>query len=79
MTLVKGSVVKMIRSNGNPLFANTTANMEVTYKVTRVNPKSYTLQVIDGCMKGSGCYLLKSFDQEYTDVYGTVTKWEKSR
>ena len=76
MELVKGSIVKQVKRKDNPLFASTTANSELTYKVTRVNAKSYTLECIDGYMKGTGCKLLKSFLEEHTDVYGTVTKWE---
>lgn len=77
MELVKGNIIKQIKRNDNPLFASTTANGELTYKVTRVNAKSYTLECIGGYMKGTGCKLLKSFREEYTDEYGTVTKWEK--
>lgn len=75
MELVKGNIIKQIKTNSSELFKNTTANGELTYEVTRVNKNTYTLKCIDGYMKGSGCKLLKTFREESTDVYGTVTKW----
>lgn len=75
MELVKGNIIKQIKTNEGELFKNTTANGELTYKVTRVNKNTYTLECIEGYMKGSGCKLYKTFKEESKDVYGTVTKW----
>jgi hypothetical protein len=75
MTLTKGTIIKEIKRNDNPMMLNTTANRELTYKIVRVNPKTYTLECIEGYMKGSGCFLPKTFKAEHKDVYGTITKW----
>ncbi len=75
MELVKGSIIKQIKRNDNPLFEDTTANGVLTYEVTRVNKSTYTLKCIDGYMKGTGCKLVKTFKEEHTDIYGTITKW----
>ena len=42
MELVKGSIVKQVKRNDNPLFASTTANSELTYKVTTRYHKEVT-------------------------------------
>lgn len=76
MELVKGMVIRNTRENNNPDFANTTANSVLTYEVTKVNPKTYTLRCIDGYMKNTGCKLLKGFKTESTDIYGTRSTWE---
>ena len=70
----KGTIIKEIRRNSDPIFQNTTANSELTYKVVRVNPKTYTLECIEGYMKGSRCGIDKNFKEEHTDAYGTITK-----
>lgn len=75
MELVKGDIIKQIKENNNPMFKNTTANGVLTYEVTRVNKKTYSLKCIEGYMKNTECKLLKSFKEESTDVYGTITKW----
>lgn len=72
--MTKGTIIKEIRRNDNPIFQNTTANSELTYKVVRVNQKNYTLECIEGYMKGSRCGLAKNFKEEHTDAYGTITK-----
>ena len=71
----KGTIIKEIRRNSDPMFQNTTANSELTYEVVRVNKKTYTLKCIEGYYKGSECGLAKDFSPERTDVYGTVTQW----
>lgn len=75
MELVKGNIIKQIKRNDNPLFKDTTANGVLTYEVARVNKTTYSLKCIDGYMKGTECKLVKSFKEESTDVYGTITKW----
>lgn len=75
MILKKGDIIKQIKTNPGELFKDTTANGELTYQVTRVNPKTYGLKCIAGYMKGSGCNLIKGFREEHTDIYGTVTRW----
>ena len=77
MILTKGDIIKEIKSNSNPLMANTCANRELTWQVVRVNQKTYGLKCIDGYMKNSGCNLVKGFKEQSTDVYGTVTNWIK--
>ena len=76
MILKKGDIIKQIKTNPGELFKDTTANGELTYQVIRVNPKTYGLKCINGYMKGSGCNLIKSFKEQSTDIYGTVTRWE---
>ena len=75
MTLEKGSIIKQIKRNGREEFSNTAANSELTYKVVRVNSKTYGLECIGGYMKGTKCNLLKNFQEKSVDAYGTVTEW----
>lgn len=75
MELIKGDIIKQIKQNSNPMFNNTTANSVLTYKVTRVNKKTYSLKCIEGYMKNTEYKLQKSFKEESTDIYGTITKW----
>lgn len=75
MELVKGNIIKQIKRNSCPEFKDTTANRELTYKVIRVNPKTYGLECIDGYMKGTRCNLRKGFQESSVDVYGTSTEW----
>lgn len=77
MTLKKGDIIKQVKSNPDKLFENTTANGTLTYRVDRVNPKTYTLTCIEGYMKNSGCYLHKGFKEKNVDVYGTTTEYFK--
>jgi len=79
MELVKGSIIKETKRNDREEFKSTTANTVLLYEVKRVNPKTYTLKCIDGYMKGTECKIAKDFQEERTDVYGTVTKWEQVR
>ena len=73
MELTKGSIITQTRSNSNPIFANTTANRTLVYKIVKVNRKTYELECIEGYMKGSHCRMVKNFKNTYTDEYGTVT------
>ena len=75
MTLEKGDIIKQIKRNEREEFSSTVANSELTYKVVRVNSKTYSLQCIHGYMKGTKCNLLKSFQEKSSDVYGTITEW----
>lgn len=70
----KGTIIKEIRRNSDPMFKNTTANSELTYRVTKVNQKTYTLECIEGYFKGSSVKLSKDFKAERIDVYGTITQ-----
>ena len=76
MTLTKGMKIKQTKVNENEMFKNTTANSTLVYEVVRVNKKTYELKCVEGFMRGSGCKIQKDFNEEYKDVYGTVTKWE---
>ena len=76
MTLTKGMKIKQTKVNENEMFKNTTANSTLVYEVVRVNKKTYELKCVEGFMKGGGCKIQKDFNEEYKDVYGTVTKWE---
>ena len=71
--LIKGDIIKKIRSNKNPLCES--ENYELIYEVVRVNRNTYGLKCIEGFMKGSGCKLVKDFKDKYIDEYGTVTEW----
>lgn len=73
--MTKGTIIKEIKRNDDPMFKNTTANGELTYKVTKVNQKTYTLECIEGYMKGSSVKLSKDFKAERIDVYGTITQF----
>ena len=53
MELVKGNIIKQIKRNEKPEFADTCANRELTYKVIRVNSKTYGLECIGGYMQGT--------------------------
>ena len=75
MTLEKGNIIKKIKKNERDEFSNTVANSELTYKVIRVNTKTYGLECIGGYMKGTKCNLIKGFKEKSADVYGTVTEW----
>ena len=75
MTLTKGSIIKQVKTNDGKMFKNTLANSELTFEVTRVNQKTYTLKCIEGYMKVSEFKLVKAFKEESADVYGTITKW----
>ena len=75
MELVKGNIIKEINTNPGVLFKDTIANSELTYKVTKVNKKTYGLVCIEGYMEGSEQKLLKDFKEESIDVYGTIRKW----
>lgn len=77
MELVKGSIIRETKRNERKGFENTIANGSLTYRVTRVNPKTYTLECIEGYMKGTACKISKDFKETSTDVYGTVTTWEE--
>ena len=54
MTLNKGDIIKEVKSNSKKGFENTTANATLTYRVDRVNARTYTLTCIEGYMKNSG-------------------------
>ncbi len=75
MELVKGNIIKQIKKNENSDFAGTCANSELTYKVVRVNSKTYGLVCIGGYMQGTRCNLCKNFKESSVDVYGTTTEW----
>lgn len=75
MTLTKGTIIKQVKRNERSGFENTMANSELTYEVTRVNKTTYTLKCIEGFMKGSGCKLVKNFNETSVDEYGTTTEW----
>lgn len=76
MQLTKGMKIRKTKENKDPLFANTTANGTLVYEVTRVNKKTYGLKCIEGYMKNTSCNLLKDWEVESVDVYGTITRWE---
>lgn len=76
MELTKGMKIRQTKENKNPLFANTIANSTLVYEVTKVNKKTYGLKCVEGYMKNTECKLVKDFKESYTDVYGTVTRWE---
>lgn len=73
--MTKGTIIKEIKRNDNPMMINTTANSELTYKVVKVNSKTYTLRCIEGYMEGSECKLYKNYKEEYKDICGTITRW----
>lgn len=75
MTLTKGTIIKQVKTNDRKGFEDTIANSELTYEITRVNKTTYTLKCIEGFMKGSGCKLVKNFNQTSVDMYGTKTEW----
>lgn len=75
MELVKGNIIKQIKRNEKPEFADTCANRELTYKVIWVNSKTYGLECIGGYMQGTRCNLCKNFIESSTDVYSTTTTW----
>ena len=75
MLLEKGNIVKNIHRNDRPEFADTVANSELTYRVIRVNPKTYGLECIGGYMQGTRCNLRKDFEEKSVDVYGTTSEW----
>lgn len=75
MELVKGNIIKHIKRNDRPEFKDTTANSELTYKVIRVNSKTYGLECIGGYMQGTRCNLHKDFKESSVDVYGTTSEW----
>lgn len=77
MTLKKGDIIKVVRSNPDKLFEGTTANGTLTYRVDRVNPKTYSITCIDGYMKNSGCFLRKDGAEKSVDIYGTTTQYFK--
>lgn len=76
MELTKGMIIRETKRNDNPIFKDTTANGALTYEVTKVNKKTYSLKCIDGYMKNSGCKLLKDFRPVRVDEYGTTITWE---
>lgn len=75
MTLTKGDIIKKVTTNADEKLKDTVANSELVYEVTRVNKSTYTLKCIEGFMKGSGCKLIKDFNQTSVDMYGTKTEW----
>ena len=77
MTLNKGDIIKEVKSNSKKGFENTTANATLTYRVDRVNARTYTLTCIEGYMKNSGCKLTKGFKEKSVDIYGTITEYFK--
>jgi len=72
----KGTLIREVKTNPDPIFENTTANRTLVWMVTRVNPKTYSVKCVEGYWKGHGCNIHKNFKPEYTDVYGTTTRYE---
>lgn len=75
MELLKGDIIRHTKRNDRPEFENTVANSELTYKVIRVNPKTYGLECIGGYMQGTRCNIQKDFKESSVDVYGTISEW----
>lgn len=73
MKLVKGDIIREVKTNPDAMLSNTTENSTLVYKVVRVNKKTYGLECIDGYMKGTQCNRRKDFKESYTDIYGTTT------
>ena len=70
MTLTKGTIIRVIKTNEKIEEANQTYDMVIT----RVNKNTYTL---NGITYSWGCKLLKdALTKTYKDVYGTITKYE---
>ncbi len=61
--LTKGMKIRETKENKNPMLANTTANGSLTYEVTKVNKKTYSLKCTEGYMKNTECKLFKDFPE----------------
>lgn len=72
MTLTKGMRIR--KTTANEKWPE--ANSVLVYEVTKVNKKTYGLKCVEGYMEGTSCGLIKTFQEESKDVYGTITKWE---
>ncbi len=61
MILAKGQLIQEVACLYQP-DGTLESERVLVYRVDRVNPKTYTITCVEGCIKGSACRLRKDFD-----------------